>query len=58
MIADGVTTNVRALEGALIRVVALGSLERRPLDASLAADVLARQGFATKSKPLRVHTLG
>jgi chromosomal replication initiator protein len=49
VIADGVTTNVRALEGALIRVVALGSLERRPLDAILAADVLARQGFATRA---------
>jgi chromosomal replication initiator protein len=49
VIADGVTTNVRALEGALIRVVAIGSLERRPLDAILAADVLARQGFATKA---------
>jgi chromosomal replication initiator protein len=49
VIADGVTTNVRALEGALIRVVALGSLERRPLDVSLASDVLARQGFAAKA---------
>jgi chromosomal replication initiator protein len=44
-----VTTNVRALEGALIRVVALGSLERRALDANLASDVLARQGFATRA---------
>jgi chromosomal replication initiator protein len=46
VIADGVTTNVRALEGALIRVVAIGSLERRALDADLAAEVLARQGFS------------
>jgi chromosomal replication initiator protein len=45
VIADGVTTNVRALEGALIRVVALGSLEGRRLDAELATDVLARHGF-------------
>jgi chromosomal replication initiator protein len=45
VIADGVTTNVRTLEGALIRVVAVGSLERRALDAKLAANVLARQGF-------------
>jgi chromosomal replication initiator protein len=50
VIADGVTTNVRTLEGALIRVVALGSLERRPLDASLARDVLARQGFTAKAR--------
>ena len=54
VIADGVTTNVRALEGALIRVVALGSLERRPLDAPLAAEVLARQGF---SAPLAAVTI-
>ena len=50
VIADGVTTNVRALEGALIRVVAVGSLERRPLDAALAGDVLARQGFAARTQ--------
>ncbi|HEX2702548.1 MAG TPA: chromosomal replication initiator protein DnaA [Solirubrobacteraceae bacterium] len=50
LIADGVTTNVRALEGALIRVVALGSLERRPLDASLASDVLARHGFTATAR--------
>jgi len=49
VIADGVTTNVRALEGALIRVVALGSLERRPLDASLAADVLGASGLCDQS---------
>ncbi len=45
VIADGVATNVRALEGALIRVVAVGSLERRPLDGALAAEVLQRHGF-------------
>jgi chromosomal replication initiator protein len=55
VIADGVTSNVRALEGALIRVVALGSLEQRPLDAALAVDVLARQGFTTA--PLRALTI-
>jgi chromosomal replication initiator protein len=40
VIADRVTDNVRALEGALIRVVAFHSLTRRPLDAALAEEVL------------------
>ena len=40
LIADRVTDNVRALEGALIRIVAFHSLSRRPLDAALAAEVL------------------
>ncbi len=40
-IADGVTDNVRALEGALIRVVAFGSLTGRPVSAELAGEVLA-----------------
>ena len=39
-IADRVTANVRALEGALIRVVAFGSLTGRPVTAELAAEVL------------------
>jgi chromosomal replication initiator protein len=40
IIADRVRTNVRALEGALIRVVAFGSLTGRPLTADLAREVL------------------
>lgn len=46
VIADSVTTNIRALEGALIRIVAVASLERRILDAGLVTEVLARQGLA------------
>jgi len=40
LIADRVTANVRALEGALIRVVAFQSLTGRPIDAALVAEVL------------------
>jgi len=42
LIAERVTTNVRALEGALIRVVAFSSLTGRPLTAQLAQEVLER----------------
>jgi chromosomal replication initiator protein len=41
LIADRVTTNVRALEGALIRVVAFSSLTNRPVTAELAEEVLS-----------------
>jgi chromosomal replication initiator protein len=40
-IAHRITTNARALEGALIRVVAYHSLTQRPIDAALADEVLA-----------------
>jgi chromosomal replication initiator protein len=49
LLAERVTTNIRALEGALIRLVAYGSLTRRPLDAALAADVLDRLGVSGAS---------
>jgi chromosomal replication initiator protein len=39
-IAERVDSNIRALEGALIRTVAFGSLTRRPVDAELAGEVL------------------
>jgi chromosomal replication initiator protein len=39
-IAERIDTNVRALEGALIRVVAFSSLTGRPLTAELTAEVL------------------
>ena len=45
LLAARVTTNVRALEGALIRLVAYGSLTRRPLDSALVHDVLERLGL-------------
>jgi chromosomal replication initiator protein len=40
LIAERVTDNVRALEGALIRVVAFGSLTGRPVTPDLTAEVL------------------
>jgi chromosomal replication initiator protein len=44
VIATAVTTNVRALEGALVRAVALASLEGRMLDGAMARASLARDG--------------
>ncbi len=41
LIAEHVASNIRALEGALIRVVAYGSLTGRPVTADLASEVLA-----------------
>jgi chromosomal replication initiator protein len=40
LIADRVVDNVRTLEGALVRVVAFGSLTGRPVTPDLAAEVL------------------
>jgi chromosomal replication initiator protein len=41
LIAERVASNIRALEGALIRVVAYGSLTGRPVTPELAGEVLA-----------------
>ena len=51
VLASRITTNVRALEGALIRLVAYASLTGRPLDAELAVNVVDRLGLA----PTRTH---
>jgi chromosomal replication initiator protein len=48
-IAERITLNVRALEGALIRVVAFSSLTGRPLTAELATEVL--DGLYPKAAP-------
>jgi chromosomal replication initiator protein len=51
LLATRITSNVRALEGVLIRLVAYGSLTQRPLDSQLADDVLARLGLALSDTP-------
>ena len=51
LIAERVDQNIRALEGALIRVVAFASLTDQRLDADLAAEVLA--GLYPDLKPSR-----
>jgi chromosomal replication initiator protein len=49
VIAERIAINVRALEGALIRVVAFSSLTGRPLNADLATEVL--DGLYPKQDP-------
>jgi chromosomal replication initiator protein len=51
LIAERVDTNIRALEGALIRVVAFGSLTGRAVTAQLADEVLA--GLYPNLRPRR-----
>jgi chromosomal replication initiator protein len=56
-IAERVTDNVRALEGALIRTVAHHSLTGRPLDASLANDVLETMYPQRRSSALSIERI-
>lgn len=51
LIAGAVTTNVRLLEGALIRVVAFASLSGRRPDAELATEVLRNLPHAQRNNP-------
>jgi chromosomal replication initiator protein len=57
VIAERVQTNVRALEGALIRVVAFSSLTGRALTAQLAEEVLASLYPQTHSPGRRERTI-
>jgi chromosomal replication initiator protein len=54
-IAERVEANLRTLEGALIRVVAFGSLTGRAVTAELADEVL--DGLYPDLKPARAHTV-
>ena len=51
LIAERVTANIRALEGALVRVVAFGSLTGRPVTAELTAEVLDGLYPGRKARP-------
>jgi chromosomal replication initiator protein len=57
VIAERITSNVRALEGALIRVVAFSSLTGRPLTAGLAREVLDGLYPRTASPGHTKHTI-
>jgi chromosomal replication initiator protein len=57
LIASRVTDNVRALEGALIRVVAYHSLSRRPIDRQLALTVLDAMYPQAKSRSLSIEDI-
>lgn len=56
VIASRVSTNVRALEGALIRVVAHSSISGRPITAPLARDVL-EEYFPADEAPLTIEAI-
>ena len=51
-IAKVIPSNIRELEGALIRVVAYASLTKSPITVDLAADVLKKRG---RAGPARAH---
>jgi chromosomal replication initiator protein len=51
LIAERVTDNIRALEGALIRVVAFHSLTQRPIDAQLTTEVLEALYPGRRTRP-------
>jgi chromosomal replication initiator protein len=57
-IAQHVESNVRTLEGALIRVVAFSSLTGRPLTADLAAEVLGNLYPRARTPGASRHTIG
>jgi chromosomal replication initiator protein len=57
LIAERVDTNIRALEGALIRVVAYGSLTGRPVTPDLADEVIAGLYPATRPRQRSVEDI-
>ncbi len=57
LIAERVDSNIRSLEGALIRVVAYGSLTGRPVTSELAAEVLAGLYPGSRPRPRSVEDI-
>jgi chromosomal replication initiator protein len=55
-IADSITSNVRELEGALVRLVAYASLRKKELTMSLAQDVL-KDSIRSKSRPVTIEQI-
>lgn len=56
-IADRVSSNIRELEGALIRVMAFSSLTRHPVDTELARSVLKDIFPERSTRPISVSTI-
>jgi chromosomal replication initiator protein len=56
-VADRVSSNIRELEGALIRVVAYSSLTRHPVDLELARGVLKDIFPEHSSRPISIETI-
>lgn len=56
-IAQRITTNIRELEGALVRVVAYASLTRSPISAELASDVLRDLLPPTRARVVTIQAI-
>jgi len=56
-IANQIDTNIRELEGALIRVVAYSSLINKDINASVAAEALKNLITSSKPKTLSIHDI-
>ena len=56
-IAQRIQSNIRELEGALVRVVAYASLTRQPITGDLAAEILKALLPAAASRPLTIPAL-
>lgn len=55
-IADKVTTNIRELEGALIRLLAYASLKSEPVDIELAKNLLA-DAFSSRKREVTINAI-